>query len=187
MFRFNRSAKKLASFLFAGSVATALVFNCFNSMSVQDQMVEVNATCVEKVSENSVKLSKGTHDSVIFTKECGDSKFYYKMKNAESGEDLGSFSSEIDIDLNSNSTRNLKDKKFYAAAWALVTAIMNNKDPAQEVMLVISGATNLARDPNFVAACQLAGECGILAIPSIIGLLTMSEAIVIGGGLTLVG
>jgi hypothetical protein len=93
--------KKVTSFLLAGLTVFTFCYNYLSLMTMQTQVAipAIKPPYIEKISENSVKISYPS-DSIIFNKNREDSQFCYLMTDAASGENLGSFSSKSEINLN---------------------------------------------------------------------------------------
>ncbi|MDR1253736.1 MAG: hypothetical protein LBJ95_01800 [Oscillospiraceae bacterium] len=141
-------------------------------------MPTVGSTSIENISENSVKLSYESSDPIIFSKSRKDAKFRYNIKDATSGENLGSFSSELEINLNSNCTQDFSNRRLYAAATAIWGALQGGRNPVDAVMAAFGAAV-----PARLLAIMVAGLTEAAAVGGVhgfmifLGILTSSQGL----------
>jgi hypothetical protein len=177
IFMFTRT-KKVSSFLLAIATVLILCYNYFISTKTYASMPSIESASIEKISENSVKISYKGSDSIIFSKDREDAKFCYHITDAVSGEDLGSFSSELEINLNSNCVQDFSNCRLFTAANIIWGAIQGGRTPMEAIMAALGNAVPARMLAIMVAGLtEAAAVGGVHGFMIFLGILTSSQGI----------
>ena len=139
---------------------------------------------IEKVDDFHAKIcyndGKSLNNNILIEKRSQDNGFTYIAKSCELDKEVFSFNSEKDIEFNSESLK--ANPKMNAAVWSFYDALKKNDWDTGKALLAMGGAfSGIAGNPIFITVVDLIAENGVLAIPSVIGLLSGGEILLLVG------
>ena len=130
--------------------------------------------------DDVIYKDKNGNDLFVINQEKLGSRYLYNIKDVKSKK-IYSFCSGNDI---IGEVRCNKSNDMYAFAIAFVKAVIKGDDPMEAVGGILGSASAMIEEGTIVAMGELVAECGLAAVPEIIGLLSATEGlfVLLGAG-----
>lgn len=115
-------------------------------------------------------------NDIIITKSKQGDNYCYSIFDSKNK--IKEFTSELNIDLNTNSTSIANQQVLNAAAWAVAQAVINGEDVWKALRNAIGEAVTFVSTEDMSTIVLLINESGIAAIPEVISLMSTWEIVV---------
>lgn len=179
-----KSQKLICSFLLV-TMLGMFVFQATSFLSVTADVPDSNV-CIETIDNNTAKIHyNNTNSDILVIKELKNEGFNYTFLESDTKNELCSFNSKQDINL--NDAKVLKNNNINAVAWAIINAVVGQADVMGAIVAVLGGLGDIAAvgalASELAAVATIGGWTGVKLCVAI--LLSSSAAVPIiaaGGG-----
>lgn len=181
----NRSQKSIGSFLLLLMFGICLTQGIcyFSSNAILNKPNNVWIENIE--NDKTVKLGYNSllakDNEILLSKESCNGNFHYVVSDAKNNNEILNFDSTSDI-ISAGNKVSTNSKNVYAAVGSFVWAIVMGGNVAAALASAFGSAAGLISEGTLGAMLSLIAEEGIASIGAVIGLLSASEALIVGLG-----